>query len=85
MPLWYPRDGWHIRPPETLVKRFRLLAEAPGGEWREIMNVTENFQRLVRFPLDVETRAVRLVIDESWGAPGFNVFAWELGNNPHKC
>ena len=77
MPLWYPRDGWNLSPPETLVKRFRLLAET-AGEWEEIVSVGENFQRLVRTPLVVETKAVRLVIDESWGAADINVFAWEL-------
>lgn len=78
MPLWYPRDGWDIRPPETLVKGFRLLAEKPNGEWYEVATVEENFQRLVRVPLDVETTAIRLIIDETWGTETPAVFAWEV-------
>lgn len=79
MPLWYPRDGWDLRPPETLVKAFRLMAETPAG-WIEAAVVSDNHQRLVRLPLSVEATAVRLIIDESWGTATPSVFAWEVGD-----
>ena len=79
MPLWYPRDGWDIRPPETLVKGFRLLAEGDEGQWVEVCSVGENFQRLVQLTVEVTTRAIRLIVDETWGAESVNVFAWEVG------
>jgi hypothetical protein len=78
MPLWYPRDGWDIRPPETLVKSFTLEAEQHDGTWREVASITNNFQRLVRLPLDVETTAIRLVIKETWGSATPNIFSWEV-------
>lgn len=77
MPLWYPRDGWDIKPPETLVKAFRLLAER-DGVWQEIVVERANFQRLVRIPLGVEATAVRLQVDETWGSETPCVFAFEV-------
>ena len=71
------RDGWDIRPPETLIKGFRLLVER-DGDWDEVVVVTDNFQRLVRIPLEVETAAIRLQIDETWGSETPNVFGWEV-------
>lgn len=78
MPLWYPRDGWDLRPPETLVRGFRLLAEQPDGQWKDIATHQNNFQRLVRVPLDCETKAIRLQIDETWGSENPQIFAWEV-------
>lgn len=78
MPLYYPRDGWDLRPPETLVRSFRLLAETAPGQWREVAAVADNHQRLLRLPLELETAALRLVLDRTWGAATVNVFAWDL-------
>ncbi|MBC2602607.1 FAD-dependent oxidoreductase [Puniceicoccus vermicola] len=78
MPLWYPRDGWDIRPEPTLVRGFRLLVETENGEWEAVFSETENFQRLVRVPVPVTTKAIRLVIDETWGNEIAEVFAWEV-------
>jgi hypothetical protein len=78
MPLYYPRDGWDLKPPATLVKRFRLLAETRDGQWMQIAGVDANAQRLVRLPLDVRTGALRLMIEETWGHERIHVFGWEL-------
>lgn len=78
MPLWYPRDGWDIKPPETLVKSFSLQTELSDGTWKDVFSVEENCQRLVRIPLDLEAKAIRLVIRESWGCTHPDVFAWEV-------
>ena len=78
MPLWYPRDGWNISPPKTMVKSFRIMMETSDGQWSEATVVTENHQRLLRLPLNVETRALRLLIDDTWGDASVNVFSWEV-------
>ncbi|MGE9296966.1 MAG: FAD-dependent oxidoreductase [Puniceicoccales bacterium] len=78
MPLWYPRDGWDIHAPSTLVKSYHLLAETESGDWKEIYREEENFQRLARFPVEITTRAVRLVVEETWGDEKVNVFAWDI-------
>ncbi|MGE9290920.1 MAG: FAD-dependent oxidoreductase [Puniceicoccales bacterium] len=78
MPLWYPRDGWDTKPEPTLVRSFRVAIEIRSGEWREVACEKENYQRLVKLPLEVETKAVRLFVDETWGNDAVNVFAWEV-------
>ncbi len=78
MPTFYPRDGWDTKPPQTLVKAFRILAESTDGQWREVAAMADNSQRLVKLDLDVETRAVRLVLDQTWGNNQANVFAWDV-------
>jgi len=78
MPLWYPRDGWDIRPEPTLVRSFRLLIETDSGDWDCIASESENFQRLVRMPIDISAQAIRLVIDSTWGNDVAEVFAWEV-------
>jgi hypothetical protein len=78
MPHGRPQGGWDLRPPQTLVKAFRLLAESADGQWTEVATVQNNAQRLVKLDLDVETTAIRLQLDETWGADQTNVFAWEV-------
>ncbi|WPJ96747.1 FAD-dependent oxidoreductase [Coraliomargarita algicola] len=78
MPLWYPRDGWDIKPEPTLVRGFRIMAENESSEWQEVACETDSFQRLVRLSLDVETKAIRLIIDETWGHDSVKVFAWDV-------
>jgi hypothetical protein len=65
-------------PSATLVKAFRLLARAADGSWTEAARITDSHQRLVRVPLAVETDAVRLVIDETWGAERTRIFGFEV-------
>ena len=78
MPLYYPKDGWDLKPPATLVKTCRLLAETNDGQWTQVAVVDDNAQRLVKLPLDIKTNAVRLVIDETWGNEDVNIFAWDV-------
>ena len=78
MPLYYPKDGWDLKPPATLVKTCRLLAETNDGQWTQVAVVDDNAQRLIKLPLDIKTNAVRLVIDETWGNEDVNIFAWEV-------
>lgn len=51
---------------------------AADGSWTEAARITENHQRLARVPLAVETDAIRLVIDETWGAEQTRVFGFEV-------
>ena len=73
----FPDDNTNT-PPATLVKAFRLLAQTADGTWTEAARLTDNHQRLVRIPLTVETDAVRLVIDETWGEERTRVFGFEV-------
>ncbi len=67
----------YLTVPPTLVRRFRVEALSPGGEWRTVAR-QENHQRLVRLKLAVETAALRFVPEETWGAPEAHVFSYDL-------
>ena len=47
--------------PRCLVKRYRVEAQGENGEWKTVFEETDNHQRLIRQPLDVVARAVRLI------------------------
>jgi hypothetical protein len=69
-------DLWHV--PETLVKAFRIDTQTADGSWETAAEVSNNYQRLVRVPLEVETRAVRFVPLETWGAERAHVFSFDV-------
>ncbi len=65
-------------PPASLVKEFCLEARLPDGSWKQCYVETNNYQRLLRFQLDIETEAIRLIPKATWGAEECRVFAFEL-------
>jgi hypothetical protein len=64
--------------PECMTRAFRIEAEERQGKWTEIFRQDNNYQRLVRVPLNVKTSAVRLVCEKTWGAEKAHVFAWDV-------
>jgi hypothetical protein len=81
MPLWYPRDGWDLQPPQTLVKSFSLEMENADGTWEAVYREINNFQRLVRVPLNVTTSAIRLIVHETWGDESVKIFSWDVSSD----
>ena len=77
-PSSYPLD-LPLRPvPETMVRGFRLEAKTPGGAWQTVHEQGENYMRLVRVSLDVETSSIRLVPESTWGAESAHLFSFDL-------
>lgn len=74
----YPIDAEPKKVPESMVKAFRIEAKDADGNWKVVYSETNNYQRLVKIPLDVETLAVRLVPQSTWGSDSVNIFAWEV-------
>lgn len=68
----------HFRLPGSLLRAFRLEALTPGGKWETVARVEENRRRLVRVPLALETVALRLIPESTWGADRAHLFAWDL-------
>ncbi len=64
--------------PECMTKSFRLEAEGENGQWQVIFHEQNNYQRLIKIPLDIKTIAVRLILEETWGAKRCHIFAWDL-------
>lgn len=80
MPCHYPEDGYYVDLPETLVKEFTLKVQKKkdSNEWKEIAAVEDNFQRLVRIPVNEKVTAVRLIPEASWGAERARIFSFDL-------
>lgn len=74
----YPLNQPPRTVPETLVRAFRLEALDGQGQWQAVFETAGNHQRLVKVPLDVETRALRLVPLSTWGAPTARLFAFDV-------
>ncbi len=78
MRCYYALDAKPWAVPPTLIRAFRLEALDAAGHWQTIHEENNNYQRLVRVPLAVETRALRLVPLSTWGAETAHLFAFDL-------
>ena len=47
-----------------------MEAQGQDGTWKAIYREENNYQRLVRLPLGVEAKALRVIPEEIWGAAG---------------
>ncbi|NOZ22354.1 MAG: hypothetical protein GXP25_14840, partial [Planctomycetes bacterium] len=74
----YPLDAKPIRVHPGMVKAFRIETMGGDGQWQVAAKVENNYQRLARVPLDVETTAIRFVPEATWGAEQVHVFAWDV-------
>lgn len=73
----YPLHNIPRHTPETLVRAFRLEALV-DGRWQTCAQEDENFQRLVKIPLEVTASAIRLVPLSTWGDSRCNLFAFDV-------
>ncbi|AQQ72484.1 putative FAD-binding dehydrogenase [Limihaloglobus sulfuriphilus] len=78
--MWccYPLDQKPKTVPESMVKAFRIEAKDSNGDWAVVYSETNNYQRLVKIPLNLETEAIRLIPEATWGAEQVHIFAWEV-------
>ena len=67
-----------LRVPDAMVRALRLEAQRADGAWEVVAQVADTHQRLVRLPLQVETRAIRFIPEATWGAAQAHVFAWDV-------
>ncbi len=77
MPCSYPQRGSRTAVPGSLVRQYRLEALNDNGQWATIHQESNNYNRLVRLPLNVRTRALRFVAQQTWGDETVRVFAFE--------
>jgi hypothetical protein len=77
MPCSYPQKGSGSRIPSTMVKEFRLEALGEDGTWSTVYQECCNYQRLVRVPLGVETKGLRLIPEATWGDSQVRIFGFE--------
>lgn len=64
--------------PACMTRRFRIEAEEVAGKWKVVFRESNNYQRLVKINISLETTAVRLIPEETWGEKLSHIFAWDL-------
>lgn len=69
-----------VRVPATTRKARKANASDPAaGEWITVAEVRDNYRRLVNVHFDaVQTDAVRIVVDSTWGADKAHIFAFDV-------
>lgn len=77
MPCSYPQKGDRRMVPSSLVRTFRVEVQDEAGRWRVAHRAENNYQRLVRVPLDVKAKGLRFVPEATWGDEAVRVFAFE--------
>ncbi len=78
MPCQYPKRGHRVTIPEMMTRDFDLQALQTDRSWQTVAKVRNNYQRLVKVPLEVTTRGLRFVVRASWGAEKVHVFAFDV-------
>jgi hypothetical protein len=74
----YPLHAEPVGVPQTMVRAFRIEAQDAHGAWATAARVENNYQRLVRLDVNVETCALRFVPEATWGSDEVHVFAWDV-------
>lgn len=74
----YPLHPTPLTVPPVTLRSFRLDALDGSGNWRTVFRETNNYRRFVRVPLAVETRALRLIPQSTWGAEEVHLFAFDV-------
>jgi len=78
MPCRFDLNAPPRHTPETVTRSLRIEALGEHDGWRTVARVADNWQRMVRIPLDVTTRGIRLVPEGTWGAPEAHLFAFDV-------
>ncbi|NQU43387.1 FAD-dependent oxidoreductase [bacterium] len=74
----HPFDLAPLAPPECITKAFRIEAQDDRDEWEVVHEEMNNYQRFIRIQIEFTAKAVRFVPLETWGAPEFHLFAWDV-------
>lgn len=72
---YHQKDDQLCRPPDELVKDFRIEIRTPQG-WKPWRKVAGNYQRLVRMDIGETVTGIRAVFDSTWGADKVRVYAF---------
>ena len=77
MPCCYPLHETRFKLPATLIKAYRIEGISESGERKEIC-VDDNHQRFVRHRVDWCVKKICLIPLETFGAPDFRLFDFEV-------
>ena len=74
MSFWGDAGDWLTGPPDSLLSDARVEVLC-GGKWSPAGAVRGNYQRLVRIPIGRRAGAIRLTVENTWGAEHTRLFA----------
>jgi len=80
MPCYYPKDMDFAAPPKTLVKSFTIQTLVDQGQYVEIIHKVNNYQRLVKIPINIKTKSLRFIPTETWGEEQVHIFSLTVKN-----
>ncbi len=89
MPLFFGKDynGTRFGFPKTMLRAFKIEAQAEDGSWYTVYETDSNYQRFLRIPLDVVTAGVRLIplstyendlLADNYGSGEVHIFSFEV-------
>jgi hypothetical protein len=64
-------------PPEVMPRAMRLEALV-AGQWQPVATMQDSHQRLIRVPVGRELSALRLTLDETWGAEESGLYGFYI-------
>ena len=77
LPCRYTLEDIPRAVPASMVKAFRIEAQVDGA-WTTVARQAQNYQRLVKIPLDVVATAIRVIPESTWGALEAHLFAFDI-------
>lgn len=78
MPCSIPLKGNRSGVPASMIRNFRIEAHQPDGSWQIVHREQDNYQRLVRLPLNVKTDALRIIPESTWGEEKARIFSLDI-------
>lgn len=79
MPSSYPLSGnSKFDIPKTLTKEYKIEYLNENNSWLLAFETNNNYQRLVKIPVKIEAKAVKLTIKATHGAEKVQIFAFDV-------
>lgn len=74
----YPLHSESFQVPKTLVRSCKVDALNLDGKWETVAHIQNNYQRLVKLNLSINTKKIRLIPIKTWGAETVRIFSWDI-------
>jgi hypothetical protein len=78
MPCSYPLNFEKFAAPATLISNIKIEIRDKEGQWREAARIENNHQRLVKLDMNIETEALRIVMEKTCGNEKVKIFAIDI-------
>ncbi len=71
-------DDQAVTVPPTIVKEFEVWVDYGNGVWVMETKITDNYQRMVKIPLNKIVKRVKMIPQETWGSKLVRIYSMEL-------